>query len=209
MQTRIAILASGSGSNAQALLDASARDDLAGGRVVVLASDREGAAALERARASGVEALHVDPAAYRMREEYDLGLVGALVARRIDLVCLAGFMRILSPPFIRAFPGRILNVHPALLPAFPGAHAVRDAIAWGVKVTGTTVHVATEEVDAGPILLQRCVGVLPEDDEASLHERIKTVEHELYPEAVRLFVSGRIRIEGRQVHLVPAPAPRS
>ncbi|MGH2767676.1 MAG: phosphoribosylglycinamide formyltransferase, partial [Actinomycetota bacterium] len=113
------------------------------------------------------------------------------------LVCLAGFMRILSPGFIGAFRGRVLNIHPALLPAFPGAHAVADALAWGVKVTGTTVHFATEEVDKGPILMQECVPVLPADDEASLHARIKQVEHRLYPEAVREVVSGVARVEGR------------
>jgi phosphoribosylglycinamide formyltransferase-1 len=110
-------------------------------------------------------------------------------------------MRILSPGFIAAFEGRVLNIHPALLPAFPGAHAVRDALAWGVKVTGTTVHVADEQVDHGPIVAQACVPVLPGDDEETLHERIKAVEHRLYPEAVRLVVSGRVRISGRRVEV--------
>src|SRR5205807_2418156 len=152
-----------------------------------------------------------DPAPHADRAAYGDALVAALQSRDVDLVCLSGFMRILSPGFIAAFEGRILNIHPALLPAFPGAHPVRDTLAWGVKVTGTTVHFADEDVDHGPILVQECVPVLEGDDEASLHERIKAVEHRLYPEAVRLVVEGRTRIEGRRVLLVdaaPQTAPR-
>lgn len=207
MPMRVAILASGSGTNAQALLDASARGELAGAEVVAVVSDKATAAALERARRAGVEALVVDPEAHPDRESFDDALAAELEVRRVDLVCLAGFMRILTPPFIRVFAGRVLNIHPALLPSFPGAHAVRDALAWGVKVTGTTVHFATEEVDAGPIVLQECVDVLPGDDEERLHERIKAVERRLYPEAVRLVVSGRTRVEGRRVQVEARPAP--
>lgn len=202
---RIAVLASGTGTNAQALLDASARRELAGGEVVVVVSDVPEAGVLERASRAGVEGLFVDPAPHPERASYDEALVKELESRDVGLVCLAGFMRILSPGFIRAFANRILNIHPALLPAFPGARAVRDALAWGVKVTGTTVHFADEEVDHGPIVLQECVGVLPGDDETTLHERIKKVEHRLYPEAVRIVVAGRAHVEGRKVH-VEAPA---
>jgi phosphoribosylglycinamide formyltransferase-1 len=117
-------------------------------------------------------------------------------------VCLAGFMRILAPNFVKAFENRILNIHPALLPAFPGAHAVAEALAWGVKVTGTTVHLVDEEVDHGPVVLQRAVAVEPGDTEETLHERIKAAEHALYPEAIRLFAAGRLKIEGRVVHVL-------
>jgi phosphoribosylglycinamide formyltransferase-1 len=199
--TRIAILASGAGSNARALLDASSRGDLGDAKVVALIADKADCGALSVAARAGVEALFVDPAPCADRAAYGDALVAALHARAVDLVCLSGFMRILSRGFIAAFEGRVLNIHPALLPAFPGAHAVRDALAWGAKVTGTTVHFADEDVDHGPIVAQECVPVLPGDDEQTLHERIKDVEHRLYPEAVRLVVSGRTRINGRRVEV--------
>lgn len=126
--------------------------------------------------------------------------------RDIDLVCLAGFMRILTPPMVRAFHGRMLNVHPSLLPAFPGAHAPRDALAWGAKVSGATVHFVDEEVDRGPIVLQEAVPVLEGDEEATLHDRIKEVEHRLYPLAVRLWLEGRLEVEGRRVR-IPGAVP--
>jgi phosphoribosylglycinamide formyltransferase 1 len=197
--TRIAILASGAGTNARALLDAASRGELGDAEIVAVFCDRAGCGALEVAARAGVEALFVDPAPHAGRGAYSDALVGALQARSVDLVCLAGFMRILSAGFIAAFEGRVLNIHPALLPAFPGVHAVRDALAWGAKVTGTTVHFADEAVDHGPIVAQECVPVLPGDDEEALHERIKAVEHRLYPEAVRLVVSGRTAISGRRV----------
>jgi len=206
MPKRIAVLASGTGTVAQALLDASLHDDLAGGRVVVVVSDRRGAGALERARQAGVEAVFLDPAAHEGRAAYDRALVEVLTGRGVDLVCLAGFMRILTPAFIGPFRDRVLNTHPALLPSFPGAHAVADALAWGAKVTGATVHFADEQVDHGPIVLQAAVPVLPGDDEASLHERIKEVEHRLFPEAVRLAVSDRLVIRGRTVEIAESLA---
>ena len=201
MTTRIAILASGAGTNARALLDASSRGELGDARVVALLADKAGCGALAVADRAGVEALFVDPGPHAGRTAYSDALVAALHERDVDLVCLSGFMRILSPGFIAAFEGRILNIHPALLPAFPGAHAVRDALAWGVKVTGTTVHFADEAVDHGPIVAQESVPVLPGDDEETLHERIKAVEHRLYPEAVRLVVSGHTRVSGRRVEV--------
>ena len=206
MTTRIAILASGAGTNAQALLRAGAEGGLGDAAVVALVSDKRGCGALAAAEAAGVEAVFVDPAGSADRAAYGEALAEALRARRVDLVCLAGFMRILSPGFIAAFPARVLNIHPGLLPSFPGAHAVRDALAWGAKVTGTTVHFADEAVDHGPIIAQACVPVLESDDEGSLHERIKAVEHRLYPEAVRLVVEGRTRLEGRCVR-VDQPLP--
>ena len=193
---RVCVLLSGSGSNLQAIIDG-APDG--GYEVVAAISDRAEAPGLERARAAGVEAVHVDPKAHGSREELNEALADALRDRSVELVCLAGFMRILAPNFVKAFEHRILNIHPALLPAFPGGHAVRDALEWGSKVTGTTVHFVDDEVDHGPIVLQESVPVLPGDDEETLHERIKVVEHRLYPQAIRLFAEGRLRVEGRRV----------
>jgi phosphoribosylglycinamide formyltransferase 1 len=188
----VCVLASGTGTNLQALLE----DPAVGPRVRLVVSDRAEAGALERARRAGVEAVHHDPQSFRSREEHDAALADLLRSRDIEVVCLAGYMRILTPVMVQAFWGRLLNVHPALLPAFPGAHAVRDALAWGVRVTGVTVH-------------QEAVPVLDEDDEAALHARIQEAEHRIYPEAVRLLVEGRLRIEGRRVVLQPAPAARA
>lgn len=199
----MAVLASGAGSNLQALLD----DPNVGPRIALVVSDRADAVALERARARGVEALHLDPKAHASREEFDLALLAALQEAAIDVVCLAGFMRILSAPVVRAFEGRMLNIHPSLLPAFPGANAVPDALAWGVKVTGVTVHLVDEEVDHGPIVMQEAVPVMEGDDEATLHARIREAEHRLYPRAARLLLERRIALEGRTVRIGEA-APR-
>jgi len=196
---RVGVLVSGRGSNLQALLDASARSDYPA-EVVVVISDRERAAALERARAARVEALYVNPKDFADREAFDLELVRELTARRVGLVCTAGFMRILSPPFTRAFAGRAMNIHPSLLPAFPGLHVQRQALDYGVKVAGATVHFLDEgAVDTGPIILQSSVPVLPDDTEDTLAARILIEEHRLYPEAVRLFAEGRLSIAGRRV----------
>ena len=144
----------------------------------------------------------VRPADHPDRAAFDLALRDLVAAARPDVVCLAGFMRILGPAFVRAFPDRILNTHPSLLPAFRGAHAVRDALAYGVKVTGCTVHLVDEEVDHGPVLFQAAVPVEPGDDEDRLHERIKREEHRLLPLAVRLLAEGRVRVEGRRARVV-------
>jgi phosphoribosylglycinamide formyltransferase-1 len=181
------------------LLDASERGELGDAAVVVLVADRVECGALAIAAEAGVGTLVLDPASYPGREAYGEAMAAELRGRGVDLVCMAGFMRILPPGFIAAFEGRVLNIHPALLPAFPGPHPVRDTLAWGVRVSGSTVHFADEAVDHGPILAQECVPVLQDDDEASLHERIKAVEHRLYPAAVRLVVEGRTTIEGRRV----------
>jgi phosphoribosylglycinamide formyltransferase-1 len=195
---RLGVLASGRGSNLQAILEACARPGFPA-RVVVVISDRERAHALERARAAGVEALFVNPKDFADREAFDLALVRELHARRVDLVCQAGFMRILSPAYVRAFAGRALNIHPSLLPAFPGLHAQRQALEHGVKVAGATVHFVEEGVDSGPIVLQASVPVHADDTEASLSARILAEEHRLYPEAIRLFAEGRLAIVGRRV----------
>jgi len=196
---RVGILVSGRGSNLQALLDASSRRDYPA-KVVVVISDREQAAALDRARAAGIEGLFINPKDFPDREAFDLALVRGFTARQVDLVCNAGFMRILSPTYLRAFAGRAMNIHPSLLPAFPGLHAQRQAIEHGAKVAGATVHFLDEgPVDSGPIILQASVPVYPDDTEASLSARILVEEHRLYPEAVRLFAEGRLAIVGRRV----------
>lgn len=195
VDARLAVLASGTGTNLQSLLD----DPIVGPRVALVVSDRAEAKALDRARDGGVYAVHVDPVVYSSREAHDEALLTLLREQAIDLVCLAGYMRILTPALVRAFWGAMLNVHPSLLPAFPGAHAVHDALAWGVKVTGASVHFVDEEVDHGPIVCQEAVPVLEDDDEASLHARIQEVEHRLYPAAVRATLQGRLTLEGRRV----------
>jgi phosphoribosylglycinamide formyltransferase 1 len=198
-RVRVGVLASGRGSNLQALVDASARGDFPA-EVVVAISDREHAAALERARSAGIEALFVNPKDFADREAFDLALVRELTARRVDLACNAGFMRILSPAYVRAFAGRAMNIHPSLLPAFPGLHAPRQALAYGAKVAGATVHFVDDgPVDTGPIIMQASVPVHPDDTEESLSARILVEEHRLYPEAVRLFAEGRLTVVGRRV----------
>ncbi len=198
MDVRIAVLASGTGSNLQALLD----DPHVGPSIVLVVSNRPKALALDRARAAGVKAVPLDPAHYESREAHDRALRAVLEEEGVELILNAGYMRILTPVVVGAFEGRWLNVHPSLLPAFPGAHPVRDALEWGAKVTGVTVHFVDEEVDHGPIVVQECVAVLPGDDEASLHSRIQEVEHRVYPRAARLLAEGRLKVEGRRVHVL-------
>jgi phosphoribosylglycinamide formyltransferase-1 len=192
------VLVSGRGSNLQALLDACAAPDFPA-RVAVVISDREHAPALERARAAGVEAVWVNPRDFESREAFDLALVRELEKRQVGLVCHAGFMRILSPAYVRAFAGRALNIHPSLLPAFPGLHAQRQALEHGVKVAGATVHFVDEGVDTGAIVVQAAVPVLAGDTEETLSARILVEEHRLYPAAVRLFAEGRLEVVGRRV----------
>ena len=188
----IAVFCSGEGTNLQAILDA-VRTGRLRARVAVVVTDRPDARALKRAHRAGVDARYVNSTQYPTRGRYESALIRLLKQHRIQLVCLAGFMRILSPVFVHCFRHRILNIHPALLPAFPGAHAVRDALAGGAKVTGVTVHVVDEEVDHGPIVLQEAVAIRPGETEASLLTRIHRVEHRLYPKAIGLVLSGRIR----------------
>jgi len=199
---RVGVLASGRGTNLQALLDAAARGAIPA-RVVVVLSDRAGAPALERARRAGVPAEHIDPRAFPDRAAFDACLARRLEEAGVELVCLAGFMRLLTPDFVRRFRHRILNVHPSLLPAFPGKDAQAQALAHGVKVSGCTVHLVDEGVDTGPIVLQAAVEVQPDDTPESLAARILPHEHRLYVEAVRLFASRRLVLEGRRVHILP------
>jgi phosphoribosylglycinamide formyltransferase-1 len=198
VEARIAVLASGAGTNLQALLD----DPHVGPQIELVVSDRPGAGALDRARGRGIKAVVLEPSHYPSREEFDVALTSLLEQEAIEFVLLAGYMRILGASTVQAFRERILNVHPSLLPTFPGAHAVRDALGWGVKVTGATVHLVDEEVDHGPVVLQEPVLVLPEDDERSLHQKIQAVEHRLFPQAARLLAEGRLKVEGRLVHII-------
>lgn len=196
---KVGVLISGRGSNLQALLDAAGAGAL-GGEIAVVVSNVDGAPGLERARRAGVPAL-VSEHRGRTREEHDAAVAGLLKGHGVDLVCLAGYMRLLSPVFLRAFPERILNVHPSLLPAFPGKDAQRQAWEHGVKVSGATVHVVDEALDAGPIVAQEAVPVLEEDGPEELAARILEAEHRIYPKAVRVMLEGRFRIEGRRLRI--------
>ncbi len=202
--TRLAVLISGGGSNLRALLDATTADPGFGGEVVVVGADRGGAAGLEHAHTAGVPEVVEELTAgadAATRTAWEHRLAEGLAAYDPDVVVLAGFMRILSGGFLERWPDRVLNTHPSLLPAFRGAHAVRAALAHGVKVTGCTVHLVDEEVDHGPILAQEAVPVLPGDTETTLHERIKVVEHRLLPACVRALCHDRVRVLGRHAEV--------
>jgi len=197
MALRIVVLISGGGSNMLALVDACGRGDVRG-EVVAVASDRE-CNGLKVAGSRGIPAELVAPSDYGSRDDWSAALRDVVARYEPDLVVSAGFMRILAPVFVDAFWGRLINLHPALLPAFPGAHAVRDALDAGVRVTGSTVHFVDNQVDHGPIVAQEAVRVDVADDEASLHDKIKAVEHRLLPEACRLILEGRAKLDGTRV----------
>jgi phosphoribosylglycinamide formyltransferase-1 len=194
---RLGVLASGRGSNFAAILDAIEAGDCPA-EVAILISNRPDAHALGRAAAHAIPTVVVEPGDYPDREKYDLQVVERLQAAKVQLVALAGYMRIVTPAFLAAFPDRVINIHPALLPAFPGLHAQRQALEYGVKVSGCTVHFVDEGVDSGPIILQRAVEVLPDDTEASLSARILEQEHKLYPEAIRRIAVGEVGRPWRQ-----------
>ncbi len=196
-----AVLASGNGTNLQAIIKAVKNKQIKATLKVVV-SDKPAAFALERARKAGVPVVeHISPKGYASREEHDKALVDLLKKEAIDFVVLAGYMRILSPVFILAYRDRILNVHPALLPAFKGPQAIKDALAYGAKVTGVTVHLVDEEVDHGPIVAQAAVEIQPGDTYDELAERVHAAEHQLYPYAISLMVRGRIKVAGRVVKI--------
>jgi phosphoribosylglycinamide formyltransferase-1 len=194
----MAVLVSGSGTNLQALLD----DPEVGPSIVLVVSDKPQAYALERARSRDVRTAVLEPRNYESRESHDQALLELLEQSGVDFVLFAGYMRILTPVVVKPFEGRWLNVHPSLLPAFPGAHPIRDALDWGAKVTGVTIHFVEPEVDHGPIVFQQAVPILPTDDEDSLLTRLHQVEHELYPRAARLLAQGRLKVEGRIVRIL-------
>ena len=196
----IGVLASGRGSNFEVIARAVASGAIHGA-LAVLISDRAEAPVLSLARGHGIESLAIEPRAHPGREAHDKAILGALEERGVGLVCLAGYLRLLSPGFVRHFAGRLLNVHPSLLPAFPGLHAQRQALEYGVSVAGATVHFVDEGTDTGPIVLQAAVAVRGDDSEASLTARILAEEHRIYREAVRLYAEGRIRLDGRRVHI--------
>lgn len=196
----LGILISGRGSNMEAILRQIAARNLSARAAVVL-SDNPGAPGLEKAREFGVEALALPPREYPSRLAHEAAMAAALRERGVELVCLAGYMRLLKGPLLEAYPGRILNVHPALLPAFPGLHAQRQALEYGAKVAGATVHFVDAGMDTGPVILQAAVPVREDDDEESLSARILEQEHRLYPLAVQLFAEGRLQIEGRRVRI--------
>ncbi len=203
MSGTIGVLISGRGSNLQAIIDAT-RDGRLDARVALVISNQAGAYGLERARDAGIETLVRGHRDYPSREAFERVLVDDLRSRGIDLVCLAGFMRLLGPTFVNAFPNRILNVHPALLPAFPGLHGQRQAIDHGAKVSGATVHFVDTNLDAGPIVLQAAVPVLDHDTEETLSERILGEEHRIYPEAIGMVLAGRHHLVGRRYVRKPA-----
>jgi phosphoribosylglycinamide formyltransferase-1 len=200
MTKRIAVLASGRGSNFQAVIEA-----IAAGRMpamcVALITDNPKAYAIERAQKANIPVIVLDFASFPSRDEYEDALLTAMQQQKADLFVLAGYMRIVSTAIVQVFPGKIVNIHPALLPSFTGLHAQRQAVAYGVKVAGCTVHFVDENLDCGPIILQKCVPVLKDDDEESLAERILVEEHKCYPEAIRLFCEDRLEIVGRKVRI--------
>lgn len=200
MKKRIAVLASGRGSNFQAIIDA-VQEGKIPATCVVLITDNPKAYAIERAEKAKVPVTVIDYSSFPSREMYERALLSAMQQANADLFVLAGYMRIVGPDIIRSFSGKMMNIHPALLPAFTGLHAQRQAVNYGVKVSGCTVHFVDESLDGGPIILQRCVRVLESDDEDSLAERILHDEHECFPEAIRLFCEDRLEISGRTVRI--------
>ena len=203
MKRRIGVLISGRGSNFEALAESVARGRIPNAEIAIVVSNRDDAPGLEIAHVRGIPARAI-PSKGLEREAYDKLVVAALIEKSVDLVCLAGYMRLLSPYFVNAFPGRILNIHPSLLPAFPGLESQRQAFEHGVKFSGCTVHFVDENLDAGPILLQAVVPIEDNDTPETLATRILGEEHRIYSEAVRLVLEGRVRIEGRRVRILPA-----
>lgn len=202
-EEKIGVLCSGRGSNLASIIEAIERGEIRAEIAVVIA-DKADAYALERAREKGIPAVAVVYRDYAERADFERALLTELHAHGVTLVVLAGFMRILSPVFVHAYTGRILNIHPALLPSFPGAHAHRDVLAYGVKVSGCTVHFVDEGMDSGPIILQASVPVQDEDTEETLAARVLAQEHRIFPEAIKLYVEGRLHTDGRKVHILPA-----
>jgi phosphoribosylglycinamide formyltransferase-1 len=202
MKKRIGVLLSGRGSNFEALADSVAAGRIPNAEIALVVSNKEAAQGLARARERGIPAKAI-PSKGLEREAYDKLVVAELKAANVDLVCLAGYMRLLSPHFVAAFPQRILNIHPSLLPAFPGLESQRQAIEHGTKFSGCTVHFVDEALDAGPIVLQACVPIEDDDTPDTLGERILKQEHRIYTEAVKIVLEGRYRIEGRRVRVTP------
>ncbi len=202
---KIGVLASGRGSNFQSIIDAVDSGHLKV-TLSVLITDNPGAFVIERARKHGIEHLVMQPGQYASRDEYFRSVAGMLKDRQVGLVVLAGFMRIVGRPLIEAFPWRVMNIHPALLPSFPGLHGQRQALDYGVKISGCTVHFVDEGMDTGPVIIQSAVPVLDGDDEEALSARILALEHKIYPEAIKLFSEGKVEVSGRKVVIRDAVA---
>ena len=196
----IAVFCSGFGSNFQAIVDAS-KTKLFDANVAIMVCDNKGAFALERAKKENIKTLLVLRENFKTREDFENKIIDRLEKEDIELICLAGFMRVLSPEFVKRYENRILNIHPALLPSFKGTHGIKDAFERGVKVTGVTVHFVTGELDAGPIILQEAVRIEEDDTEETLEKKIHAVEHTLYPKAIRLFTEGRLKVKGGKVKI--------
>jgi phosphoribosylglycinamide formyltransferase-1 len=195
---KLGVLVSGRGTNLQAIIDSIEQNKL-NAEIILVLSNVQSAPALERSKQHGIDSTFVDAKSFARKAEFDQELVDRLKAKEVDLVCLAGYMKILSENFISAFAGKIINIHPSLLPAFPGLHPQRQALECGAKISGCTVHFVDTGVDTGPIILQSAVPVLADDDEDSLAARILLKEHELYPEAIRLIQENRLTLKGRKV----------
>jgi phosphoribosylglycinamide formyltransferase-1 len=208
---RLAVLISGRGSNLQSIIDA-VRERRLDATIAIVISNRADAPGLARAREAGIDAVYIDPRAYPNGEAFDHAIVDILRGRGVDLVCLAGFMRLVGRPLLEAFPQRILNIHPSLLPAFPGLEAQRQALEHGVRISGATVHLVTSELDGGPIVVQAAVPVHEDDTSETLSARILVEEHRIYPEAIRIVLEGGWHVDGRRfVRRAPTPetsAPR-
>jgi len=196
----IGVLASGRGTNLQAIIEA-IKEGKIEGRISIVISDNQDAFALKRAKQNNIETKYINFKSFKNREDYDKEIIKILEEKKIDLVVLAGYMRILSPYFIRTYKNRIMNIHPALLPSFPGLHAQRQTVEYGVKISGCTVHFVDKGVDSGPIILQKAVEVKDNDTKESLAERILKEEHQIYPQAIQLFSQGRLIIKGRRVFI--------
>lgn len=200
MSIKVGVLVSGRGSNLQSIID-NCESGFIPGKVVLVVSDKEDAYALERARLHGIRGVFLDPSG-KSRREFDGEIAQSVDEEKVDLICLAGYMRLLGPEFVKRYFGRIINIHPALLPSFPGTHGQKDALDYGVKVSGCTVHFVDDKADHGPIIVQKAVAVEEDDTPESLAERIIKQEHKAFPEAVKLYAEGKLRIEGRKVRVL-------
>ena len=206
MTLRLGILASGSGSNAKAIIDA-ARSGRLDAEICLVLSDRPGAKVLALAQECGIDSLCLDPVRHESRESYDKSAVEALRAAGADTVALAGYMRLVTPAFLEAFPGRVLNLHPALLPSFPGLHATRACREYGARFSGCSVHFVSPVTDGGPIIIQAALPVRQDEDDSRLLERIHPLEHRIYPQALAWLAEGRLSLQGRRVLLAPGMRP--
>ncbi|MEW6008846.1 MAG: phosphoribosylglycinamide formyltransferase [Candidatus Omnitrophota bacterium] len=198
---KIAVFASGRGTNLAAIIRAKQKGNL-NAEIGLVISDNKKALALKKAQRAGIKAVFIDPQRFSNKSDFENEIIKAVEAEGIDLIILAGFMRILSPEFVSRFKNKILNIHPALLPSFKGAHAIKDAFDFGIKVTGVTVHFVDEEMDHGPIILQKAIAIEENDTLETLESKIHKVEHKIYPEAIKLFIEGKLKIEGRKVQIV-------